>query len=504
MKLNINKLRLKWKVFAFIFGFCTLFIMILWLFQTVLLDSFYRGIKIMEIKKNVNTIANNIDNKNVSDLIAGISGDGETYIEISSLEGTNILSSSNTKYKISLQNKITMISKAKENNNDFYQEIIDSPPEKPTGNKNFIGELPPINMPPQGPAENKNFIVELPPANMKPAQSLMYLKLVKNNSGKTVAVFINAVISPLNATVKTLRYQLYLVTVIMLILSVLIALIIAKRISRPIEEINKSAKQLASGNYDIHFNGKGFLEIAELSGTLNTAAVELNKAEVLRRELLANISHDLRTPLSLIYSYAEMIHDFPDEVTPDQTQVIMDETQRLKTLVNDVLDISKLESGTQSLSLSKYNFTDSVKTNTERIAELVKKNGYSISFVHDKEVFICADETRITQVLYNLLINAINYTGEEKIITVRQISSNGYVKIEVTDTGDGITSENLPYIWDRYYKVDKKHKRAIMGTGLGLSIVKKVIELHGGNYGVESKVGAGSTFWFELKMDDLS
>ncbi|WP_411682614.1 sensor histidine kinase [Clostridium thailandense] len=458
----------------------------------------------MEIKKNVNVIANNIDNKNVLDLITSISGDGETYIEISSLEGTNILSSSNTKYKISLPNKITMISKAKDNNNDFYQEIIDSPPEKPTGNKNFIGELPPVNMPPQGSNGNKNFTQELPPTNMKPAQSLMYLKLVKNSSGETVAVFMNAVISPLDATVKTLRYQLYLVTGIMLVLSILLALIIAKKISRPIEEINKSAKQLGSGNYDIHFNGKGFLEIAELSKTLNTAAVELNKAEVLRHELLANISHDLRTPLSLIYSYAEMIHDFPDEVTPDQTQVIMDETQRLKTLVNDVLDISKLESGTQRLSLSKYNFTDSVKNTTERIAELIKKNKYSISFVRDKEVFICADEARITQALYNLLINAINYTGEDKTIIVGQIVSDENVRIEVTDTGDGITPENLPYIWDRYYKVDKKHKRAIMGTGLGLSIVKKVIELHGGNFGVESQVGSGSTFWFELKTDKLS
>jgi signal transduction histidine kinase len=481
MKLNINKLRLKWKIFAFIFGFCTLLLMILWLFQIVFLDSFYRGIKEIEISNDVKAIANNIDNKNISDLITSISENGEVYIEISSLEGTNILSSSNTKYKISLMDKLTMISKAKNNNDEFYQHIVNAPPQEPAGNKNFIGELP--------------------PSNMQPSQYLVYVKLVKNSNGETFAVLINAVISPLNATVTTLRYQLYLVTGIMLLLSVLLALIIAKRISRPIEEINKSAKLMSSGNYDIHFNGKGFLEIGELSDTLNTAAAELNKVEELRRELLSNISHDLRTPLSLIYSYAEMIHDFPDEVTPEQTQIIMDETERLKTLVNDVLDISKLESGTQGLSLSKYNLTKSVKATTERVAELVKKNGYYLSFIYDKEVSICADETKVTQVLYNLLINATNYTGEDKTITVRQISSNENVRIEVTDTGDGIASENLPYIWDRYYKVDKKHKRAIMGTGLGLSIVKKVIELHGGNYGVESQVGGGSTFWFELKID---
>lgn len=481
MKLNVNKLRLKWKIFVFVFGFCTLLLMILWFFQTVFLDSFYQGIKVMEIKKDANTIANNIDSKNISDLITSISENGDIYIEISSLEGTNILSSSNTKYKISLMNKLNMISSAEKNNNEFYQHITNLPPQEPVGNKKFVGELP--------------------PSNMRPTQSLVYIKLVKDNSGKTFSVIINAVISPLNATVTTLRYQLYLVTGIMLLLSILLALIIAKRISKPIEEINKSAKLLASGNYNIHFYGNGFLEIGELCDTLNTAATELNKADALRRELLANISHDLRTPLSLIYSYAEMIHDFPDEVTPEQTQIIMDETQRLKTLVDDVLDISKLESGTQGLSLLKYNLTKSVEATIERVAELVKKNGYSLSFIHDKEVFICADETRITQVLYNLLINAINYTGEDKMITVCQIASNENVKIEVTDTGDGIALENLPHIWDRYYKIEKKHKRAIMGTGLGLSIVKKVIELHGGDYGVESQVGGGSTFWFELKID---
>lgn len=481
MKLKINKLPLKWKIFTYIFSFCTLLLVILWLFQTVFLDSFYQAVKAREVKNDVNTIVNNIDNKKISDLIKTISENGDIYIEISSLDGTNITSSTNTKYKVSFADKLSMIKSAEKNGNEFYKRITELPPQKPAGNTSFTGELP--------------------TGNMQTTQSLVYVKLVKNSDNETLAVFVNAVISPVNATVTTLRYQLYFITAIMLLLSVILALFIAKRISKPIEEINKSAKVLAGGCYDIHFNGKGFLEIEELSNTLNTAATELSEVEALRRELLANISHDLRTPLSLIYSYAEMIHDFPDEITPDQTQVIMDETQRLKTLVDDVLDISKLESGMQKLSLTRYNITESVNATTRRIAELVKKDGYGISFSFDKEVFICADETRVTQVLYNLLINAINYTGKDKIIKVRQTVSNGNVKIEVTDTGEGISSENLPYIWDRYYKACKNHKRAVMGTGLGLSIVKKVMELHGGDYGVKSQVGKGSTFWFQMKID---
>ncbi|WP_234124332.1 HAMP domain-containing sensor histidine kinase [Clostridium hydrogenum] len=481
MKLNINKLKLKWKIFGFIFGFCALLLVILWLFQIVFLGAFYKSVKAIEVKNAVNTIANNINNKHLSDLVKGISGSGEIYIEVASLDGTKILSSSNTKYQVSLKDKLEMISSAKSKNNEYYKHVISSPPKKPLGNKEAKGQSP--------------------PADMQAVESLMYAKIVKNSSGKTLVILVNGVISPVNATVTTLRYQLYVVTAIMILLSILLALIIAKRISKPIEEINKSAKILAGGNYDIHFNGKGFKEIEELSDTLNTTATELSKVEELRHELLANISHDLRTPLSLIYSYAEMIHDFPDEVTPEETQVIMDEVQRLKTLVDDVLDISKLEAGMQNLSLSRYNLTDSVRSIAERIGELVKKDGYSISFSYDKEVFVCADVSKITQVIYNLIINAINYTGKNKNIIVSQVIYGENVIIEVTDNGDGIAEENLQYIWDRYYKIDKRHKRAVMGTGLGLSIVKKVIELHGGKYGVKSKLGEGSTFWFELKID---
>ena len=127
------------------------------------------------------------------------------------------------------------------------------------------------------------------------------------------------------------------------------------------------------------------------------------------------------------------------------------------------------------------------------------QKGYELEFSAEKEVWVEGDEIKLTQVFYNLLINAINYTGEDKKVSVRQLVDSDSVRIEVIDTGDGIANEDIPYIWERYYKVDKNHKRAITGTGLGLSIVKKVMEMHGGNYGVESEQGKGSTFWFTLK-----
>ena len=193
------------------------------------------------------------------------------------------------------------------------------------------------------------------------------------------------------------------------------------------------------------------------------------------------------------------MRDLPDENTQENAQIIIDETRRLTDLVNDMLDISKLQAGVQMLNLSEFNLTRMIQKMVERIRELVKKHGYSIKFIYDAEVHVTADETRISQAFYNLLTNAINYTGEDKTVVVKQKVYKNNVRIEVIDTGEGIAPEDLPYIWDRYFKVDKSHKRSVMGTGLGLSIVKSIIEMHEGKYGVSSKPNNGSIFWFSLK-----
>lgn len=321
-----------------------------------------------------------------------------------------------------------------------------------------------------------------------------------NAQGETVTFVFYAMISPVNATISTIQAQLLYVTVIMIVLAVALAFVIAKTVARPIEQLNYSAKRLAAGDYDTPFSGQGYREIQELSDTLHHTAQELARAEALRRELLANISHDLRTPLALIYSHAEMMQDFPQEITAQQAGVIMEEAQRLSRLVDDILDLSRLETGTLEVNWQTYSLTGSVCATLERVAALVQKDGYTLVFEPEEEVFVRADENKITQVVYNLLTNAIHYSGEDKTVVVRQVVRKGWVRMEVEDFGEGILPEHLPYIWDRYYKIDKAHKRAIAGTGLGLSIVKKILQLHQGRYGAESRPGQGSVFWFALPI----
>ena len=152
------------------------------------------------------------------------------------------------------------------------------------------------------------------------------------------------------------------------------------------------------------------------------------------------------------------------------------------------------------MKLSEFNLTDRIQEVLERYNKLKEQDGYRIDFEYQEEVYVCADEFKIFQVIYNLINNAVNYTGSDKRVLVRQLVKEQIVRIEVIDSGEGISEENLPYVWDRYYKVDKTHKRAVMGTGLGLSIVKNILELHHAHYGVESIPSAGSKFWFELTV----
>lgn len=328
-------------------------------------------------------------------------------------------------------------------------------------------------------------------------ESVIYVNIV-NDGSQDLVLFVNSQLTPIDATVHTLRVELVCITVIMIFLSLFVALLISRKISKSMIRINATAKEMAKGKFDVTFDEKDYREIAELSDTLTQTAKELDKNENLKRELIANVSHDLRTPLTMIIAYAEVMRDIPGENTPENVQVVIDESKRLTNLVNDMLDISKLQAGALEKNASVYNLTESIKSVFERYNKLKEQDGYTIDFEYDREVEVEADEFKIFQVIYNLVNNAINYAGEDKTVIVKQIVKGKRVRIEVIDHGEGIAEESLPYVWDRYYKVDKTHKRAVMGTGLGLSIVKNILELHHAAYGVDSEVGKGSTFWFEL------
>ncbi|MDO4460350.1 MAG: HAMP domain-containing sensor histidine kinase [Clostridia bacterium] len=487
LKINREKYRLgiRSNIFLGFAAFAVIILVLLWVFQISMLNTFYRYTKEVEVKNTADEIIYTLRSEDYFDQIKEIARNKSSDILICNEYGIVEVLVTNVKSEVfdmlSPNAAALMYSQTARSGGS---QLVEIPKQKKQKNEST------------NPSEGQIY-QQHGNDNGNGNESLLYCKCFVNPAGESRMVAVNSKMKPVDATVSTLKIQLICLSFVMIILSFGHAIILSRKISRPIESINESAKELAQGNYSTEFEMSGSKETAELAGTLNIARDELSKVDDLRRELIANVSHDLRTPLTMIKGYSEVMRDIPGENTPENVQVIIDETERLSSLVNDLLDISKLESGNielEKITMNLTQITESIMMRFEKLAD------YQFNFYHGKDVWVDADELKITQVIYNLINNAITYTGEDKRIDVVQTVENGKVKISVSDTGEGIPQDKLVNIWERYYKVDKAHKRAQRGTGLGLSIVKKILDLHGGSYGVVSTIGKGSTFWFELEV----
>lgn len=308
-------------------------------------------------------------------------------------------------------------------------------------------------------------------------------------------------IDPIDATTNVLQDQLELVTILSVIISSIISIFISRKLTNPIVKINENAKELAKGNYNIEFKKSGYTEIDALADTLNYATGELAKTDKIRKELLANVSHDLKTPLTMIKAYAEMIRDLSGEnkeKREEHLSVIIEETDRLTRLVDDMMDLSKIESGSMKLQKEKFDIVN-VLNNIVKTFDISVSN--LIEIKAPDSLYVFADKVKIERVCYNLINNAINHSniGEDGKITIKVLNSARKAKVHVIDNGVGIAKEDLSHIFERYYKVDKTYQRSESGTGLGLSIVKNILDKHNFDYGVSSQLGKGSDFWFEIE-----
>ena len=325
----------------------------------------------------------------------------------------------------------------------------------------------------------------------------------KEITGTNYCYVILMSIDPIDATSSVITSQLIYITIISLIISTVISLFMSRRISRPIMQMNENAKKLGKGDYDITFEQCGYEELDELADTLNNATQSLEKTDEIRRELIANVSHDLKTPLTMIKAYSEMIRDLSGEnkqKREEHLKVIIDETDRLTRLVNDMMDLSKIESGIITINKEVFNFSELASSLIDRIKLSNMETKHNIEYSIPKDLYVYADKTKIEQVLYNLLANAIKHSGEGvRNIKVNVTASQKRVKVDVIDDGVGISEENLKHIWDRYYRASESFTRNVQGSGLGLSIVKNILIKHSSDFGVLSEVGKGSNFWFDIE-----
>ena len=486
-KLSLQGVSIRWKLIVYFAIFVAVALLVMWVFQVYLLNNFYELIKRREMAHSSSELAAYIEDETLNVHAYDHALDGVMAVAIYRMDGdtpSQILS-------VDATGQVTGIQLPAQQLEKYYKRAAENGGSY-TGNFTFGGIEVRGRMLP---------VFQLDKSN-SPGVRLVHMRLVEGESGGIYLIILNAAPQPLATTVQILRTQFLWILSILLVCAAVMVFYLYRHISSPLVKMNESAKQLAHGRYDVEFSGEGYRETRELADTLNYASRELSRLDLLQKELIANISHDLRTPLTMIKGYSEVMRDIPGENTAENIQVVIDETTRLSELVSDLLDLSKIQSGSRKAVFEEFDLTAAVKEVMNRYDAFTAHQGYHITFEADTDATVFADRSMILQVLYNLINNAINYTGEDLSVTVQQSVRDGRVRVSVTDTGQGIEEEQIPQIWDRYYKVDKVHRRAMIGTGLGLSIVKGVLELHNAAYGVESEVGNGSTFWFELDILD--
>ncbi len=320
-------------------------------------------------------------------------------------------------------------------------------------------------------------------------------------------IFISTSLIPLDSTISIIEEQLVIVSIVVLLLSIVIAYFISKRLSNPITKISKAAKLISKGKMNTKFETDSDIkELIDLTNSLNNMKNELSKTEELQKDLMANISHDLKTPLTMIKAYAELIKDINinnKEKTINNLDIIIEETDRLTNLVNDILTLTKVENDLEKLELKEFDLIKIIEKIITHHNIYIEKDAYKIEFIHKNidKLIINADQKKIEQVIYNLLNNALNYTGDNKIVIIEIKEYKDYYKVMVKDSGKGIEKNEYDHIFDRYYRSKKNHKRYVYGTGLGLSIVKNILLLHNYDYGVKSIKNKGTTFYFKIKKD---
>jgi signal transduction histidine kinase len=325
------------------------------------------------------------------------------------------------------------------------------------------------------------------------------------------AVLLHAPLSGIDSFMQRIYYYIGGAGLLTVILALLLVNYLTRNIVRPLKAMQKTASAMAQGDYTTLVKIETSDEVGRLGQALNSLTLnltsyiaELNKMEKLRRDFVANVSHELRTPLTIIRGYNEALLDgtIDEPAQIKKYYVLMrSEAVRLERLINDLLDLSRLQSAKVANDKEKIPLESLAFSVVHMFKQQAEQQGIHLLAISKEPIpMIQANGDRITQLLLILLDNAIKYTPFAGTVTITTFTDGNTVAVQVADTGIGIPSEDLPYIWERFYKVDKSHCRADDGTGLGLAIAKQIIDLHQAKVEVTSKLNQGTTItiWFSI------
>lgn len=288
--------------------------------------------------------------------------------------------------------------------------------------------------------------------------------------------------------------------------ALMLAFILSRRMVKPLTEMRQAASRIASGDFNKRITIRGEDEIAELSRSFNYMVDALENLENTRREFLSNISHELRTPMTTIKGFIDGILDgvIPPENQSTYLSIVRDEVKRMEKLVNDIMDLARFQAGDNKLNITVFDINESIRRCVISLQQMfIKKNLELMAEFESERLYVKADADAIQRVLLNLFHNAVKFTPEGGKIIVRTYTKNK-VYVEVEDNGSGIPKEELPHIFDRFYKADKSRGLDKTGVGLGLAIARNIILSHGETIRAESEEGRGTNFILTLPGADGS
>lgn len=448
---------------------------ILWLLQSVFLQGFYNRMLIRNTKAAAKEIAESGPDMEKTDLLAL---ENSLFVYITDREGNLVYSTDSYKsdYAHSAQDSRNGSENPylKEEELDYQKAAYRSLPD---GYESFLAELD----------QNGS------PMEKKYGTQYVYGQYLQDN----LVLFVGVTLNPVGAAARIIRVQLLTVTGLALAFAVLLAFLIARRFAEPISFLSGQAARL--GGDDYHAGGRdGFCaETDRLGEILDRTDQRLREAKSYQRDLLANISHDLRTPLTMIRGYAESIRDFggEEEQRTEDAGIIIRESDRLGALVNEILEYSELQANGE-MEMETVNMSELVTKVAAQFEPLFRANGGAVRKEIAPELTVRGNASRLQRAVYNLLDNAIRHTKEREGIEITLCKKGDGVRLEVSDHGGGIPAEQLPHIWEKYYTYRQRGQQGV--SGLGLAIVRQIVTLHGGRCGVETEEGVGSTFWMEV------
>ena len=315
------------------------------------------------------------------------------------------------------------------------------------------------------------------------------------------AVFIHTSEQNIESSYKDILAESIRAMMIAIGIGAVMMLVIAQLITRPLRQMAAAADRFARGDFDKRVPVESRDEVGRLAEALNRMAAELDQLEQTRRGFVANVSHELRSPLTSIQGFINGILDgtVPEAEREHYLEIVLDETKRMSKLITTLLDLSHMDSGQTEIKPTRFDINEMIVRVLFRQETRVNDRGMDVEIdFEDEQGFVLADADRIEQVVVNLIDNAIKYGRDGGKITLSTKRENGHIRVTVADDGQGIPAEDLPHVFDRFYKADKAHTKGL-GTGLGLSIVKSIIDQHGQTIDVSSEEGNGTTFSFTLE-----